>query len=72
MKEILLSLKASLQVDSPMYKNKKHGVHDLDFLIKRVNNVEEKLSEFFKSFNALVDAHTVQKEDASWLKAKIA
>lgn len=69
LKGMLLSLRASLQSD--ILTGIKKCQADVQAIGSRVDHVEQKMGECTCSFNTLVDAHTTQNEEITWLKDKV-
>lgn len=70
LKEMLLSLKASLQADMTAGINKCQ--REVQVLGSRVDHIEQRMGEFTSSFNSMVDAHSTHDEEIAWLKNKVA
>lgn len=70
LKEMLLSLKASLHADMTAGIN--HCQREVQALGSRVDHIEKRMGEFTSSFNTMVDAHGNHDEEIAWLKNKVA
>lgn len=70
LKEMLLSLKASLHADMTAGIN--HCQREVQALGIRVDHIEQRMSDFTSSFNTMVDAHSNHAEEIAWLKNKVA
>lgn len=70
MKDMLLSLRSSLQTD--LMRGITECQREVQTLGRRVNQVEHKMEEYTSSYNVMVEAHSAQGEDILWLKDKIA
>lgn len=70
LKEMLLSLKLSLQADMTARIN--NCQREVQAIGGRVDHIEQKMGEYTSSFNTLVDAHNTQSEEIVWLKNKVA
>lgn len=70
LKEMLLSLRSSLQSDMVADINKCTKEFQAPRL--RVDHVESKMEEYTSSYNVMVEAHTAQGEDLAWMRDKIA
>lgn len=70
LKDMLLSLKASLHTDMTAGIN--HCQREVQALGRRVDHIEQYMSDFTSSFNTMVDAHSNHDEEIAWLKNKVA
>lgn len=70
LKDMLMSLKASLHADMTAGIN--HCHREVQALGSRVDNVEQRMSDLTSSFNTMVDAQSNHSEEIAWLKNKVA
>lgn len=70
LKDMLLSLRASLQVGILTCINQ--HIAEIQERGDWVDHVENSLTKFTENYNTLVDSHTAQTEDITWIKAKLA
>lgn len=70
LKEMLISLRSSLQSDMVKGINQCHKeVQAIGVILDRV---EQQMEEYSSTYNTMVDTHAAQGEDISWLKDKVA
>lgn len=70
LKEMLLSLRSSLQAD--MVRGITECQREVQAIGHRVHQVENKMEEYTSAYNVMVEAHAAQGEDIAWLKDKMA
>lgn len=70
LKDMLLSLRSSLQAD--MVRGITECQREVQAIGHRVHQVENKMEEYTSAYNVMVEAHTAQGEDITWLKVKMA
>lgn len=70
MKDMLLSLRASLQADIVSGINQYQK--DVQAIGERIGHIKNTMGEYSALFNTLVDVHNEHEEDIFWMKYKIA
>lgn len=70
MKDMPLSLRESLQKD--MMACIQQTKFEIQELGERVDHVDRSMCDFADNYNTLVDTHTAQAEDISWIKEELA